>query len=102
MDLRCETWTLIRVYDRYGGQGGSQYSVTVVSLDVLRHIQQLPSFSLQRFSPDVFILHDAWISKENTTKVRSSHRLFTTPADVPVYITSINRLITWQDKSRKC
>ena len=34
----------IPIYDGYGGQDGSQYSVTVVSLDVLRHIQQLSSY----------------------------------------------------------
>ena len=34
----------IPVYDGYGGQDGPQYSVTVVYLDVLHHIQQVSSY----------------------------------------------------------
>ena len=90
----------IPVYDGYGRQDGSQYSVTVVSLDVLCRIQQLSSYWWRVWVPMVAfetgrfrllaLTHRArWV----TRTIWHIHRF---------YITSINRLTTWQDKSRKC
>jgi len=94
------TYKQISVYDGYGGQDGSQYSVMVVYLDVLCRIHQLSSYWWRVWVPMVVFeagclrllasTHSAgWV----TQTIWHIHGF---------YITSINRLTTWQDKSRKC